>query len=438
MNTQAKHMDTQATRRGVASAALLRHLAVWVAFVALIIVLPYVFTSGGSISLMSQMGVFIIFALSYNMLLGQAGMLSFGHAVYFGLGGFFTLHAIRAGEAGSWSIPLELMPLVGGAGGLLFGIIFGSFSTRRAGVTFAMITLGIGALVASSTYILAGFFGGESGISGNRVMGATSLLPFSYGPGIQVYYLIGAWTVICTLLMYLLTKTPLGRMSNAVRDNPERAQFVGYNTTMTRFVQFSLSGFFAGIAGGLFAIMFEIMTSDNVGLIQSGSVLLMTYIGGLGVFFGPIIGAVLVTYLQTTLSGLSEGWILYFGLLFVFMVMYAPMGIAGIIVAHFAPWRAGLVRKLLPVYALAVVPAILTLVGLIAFIEMGYHLSLSYDPSQPIDLFYMQVNVTRIWPWAIALVVFGVGIASLKWTAGKIGSRWADVNKTMHTQEAAR
>lgn len=438
MSTQTKRMDTQAVRRGGFNAPLLRHVGVWIVFIALIIVLPYIFTSGGSISLMSQMGVFIIFALSYNMLLGQSGMLSFGHAVYFGLGGFFTLHALRAGEGGDGWFPLEFMPLVGGAGGLAFGIIFGSFSTRRAGVTFAMITLGIGALVASSTYILSDFFGGESGISGNRVMGASTLLPFSYGPQIQVYYLVGAWTVVCTFLMYLLTKTPLGRMSNAVRDNPERAQFVGYNTTMARFVQFSLSGFFAGIAGGLFAIMFEIMTSANVGLIQSGSVLLMTFIGGVGVFFGPIIGAILVTYLQTTLSGLSEGWILYFGLIFVFMVMYAPMGIAGIIAMHFAPWRAGLVHRLLPVYALAVVPAILTVVGLIAMIEMGYHLSLAYDPSQPIDLFYMEVNVTNIWPWIVAVIVFGVGITSLKWAAAKIGAVWGEVNKVMHTQEMAR
>lgn len=427
-------MSKQVKRNGV---PLLRHLPIWIVFIAVVIVLPYVFSSGSSISLMSQMGVFIIFALSYNMLLGEAGMLSFGHAVYFGLGGFFTLHAIRAGEAGGWSLPLELMPLVGGAGGLLFGIIFGSVSTRRAGVTFAMITLGIGSLVASSTYILSDFFGGESGITGNRVMGATSLLPFSYGPQIQVYYLIGAWTVISTLLMYLLTKTPLGRMSNAVRDNPERAQFVGYNTTMARFVQFSLSGFFAGIAGALFAIMFEIMTSANVGLVQSGAVLLMTYIGGVGVFFGPIIGAVLVTYLQTALSGFSEGWILYFGLLFVLMVMYAPMGIAGVIVAHFAPWRAGLLRRLLPAYALAIVPAILTLLGLIGLVEMGYHLSLAYDPSRPIELFTMEVTVTSIWPWVVAVLVFGVGLASLKWAAGRIAVKWGDVNQAMDTEGAA-
>ncbi|GAB3671076.1 branched-chain amino acid ABC transporter permease [Salinisphaera aquimarina] len=426
-----------ASNSGAALGSLLRQIIVWVVFAAVVVVLPHLFTSGSSISMMSQMGVFILFALSYNMLLGEAGMLSFGHAVYFGIGGFFTLHAIRAVNDGVFSWPLELMPLVGGAGGLLFGIIFGSVSTRRAGVTFAMITLGIGSLVESSANMFTDFFGGESGISANRVTEVT-LLPFSYGPQIQVYYLIGAWTVFAALLMYLLTRTPLGRISNAVRDNPERAQFVGYNTTMARFVQFALSGFFAGIAGGLFAIMFEIMTASNVGLIQSGSVLLMTFIGGVGVFFGPIIGAVLITYMQTALSGFSEGWILYFGLLFVFMVMYAPMGIAGVIVAHFAPWRAGQLHRLIPVYALAVVPAMLALAGLVSVIEMGYHLSLAYDPSQPIDLFYMQVNVTRLLPWVVAVVVLAVGVALLKWVSGRIRERWNDINKTTERPEAAR
>lgn len=417
--------------------ALLWHVGLWVAFAVVIAVLPYVFTSSASISMMSQMGVFIIFALSYNMLLGEAGMLSFGHAVYFGLGGFFTLHAIRAVNDGVWSWPLELMPLIGGLGGLAFGIIFGSVSTRRAGVTFAMITLGIGSMVESSANMFTDFFGGESGVSGNRVTDVT-LLPFSYGPSIQVYYLIGVWTVIAALLMFVLTKTPLGRISNAVRDNPERAQFVGYNTTFVRFIQFSLSGFFAGIAGALFAIMFEIMTAPNVGLVQSGMVLLMTFIGGIGAFFGPIIGAVLVTYMHTALSGFSEGWILYFGLLFVFMVMYAPGGLAGIISAHFAPWRAGQLHRLVPVYALAVVPVLLTLLGLVAVVEMGYHLSLAYDPTRPIDLFYMDINATSVATWGLALLVLATGIATLKWSSGVIRARWADVERAMNKGGEAR
>lgn len=415
--------------------AVVRHAAVWIAAIVVIIVMPYVFTSSSSVSMMSQMGVFIVFALSYNMLLGEAGMLSFGHAVYFGLGGFLTLHAIRAVNDDVWSFPLELMPLVGGLGGLAFGVIFGSVSTRRAGVTFAMITLGIGAMVEASANMFTNFFGGESGVSGNRVTEVT-LLPFSYGPQIEVYYLIGAWTIVAALLMFLLTKTPLGRMANAVRDNPERAQFVGYSTTIARFIQFALSGFFAGIAGGLFAILFEIMTAPNVGLIQSGAVLLMTFIGGLGVFFGPIIGAVLVTYMQIALSGFSEGWILYFGLLFVLMVMYVPNGIAGVIVSHFAPWQAGLAHRFAVPYLLAIVPALLALAGLVTMIEMGYHLSLAYDPSRPIELFGMEITATSVAAWVVAVALFAAGLVALRWVAGRIRQRWGEVNQAMDAQRA--
>src|SRR5260370_13918618 len=129
-------------------------------------------------------------------------------------------------------------------------------------------------------------------------------------------------------LMYRFTRTPLGRMCNAVRDNAERVQFVGYNPQVVRFLAFCASGFFAGIAGGLAAIHFEIANSAYFSATQSGNVLLATFIGGSGYFFGPVIGAVLVTYLQIMLSDVTEIWQLYFGLLFIAMVMFAPQGIA--------------------------------------------------------------------------------------------------------------
>ena len=140
--------------------------------------------------------------------------------------------------------------------------------------------------------------------------------------------------------MYAITRTPLGRMCNAVRENPERAQFVGYNPQTVRFIAFSLSGFFAGIAGALAAINFEIVNSSYVGLGQSGVVLLAAYIGGVGYFIGPVIGAIIVTYLQVMLSDVTAIWQLYFGLLFIVIVMFAPNGIAGLLAMHQPLWRA--------------------------------------------------------------------------------------------------
>ena len=294
---------------------------------------PLVFTSGLALTMMSLMGVMIIFALSYNVLLGQTGLLSFGHAVYYGLGGFCAAHAMNYVARNKFGVPLPAIPLVGAAAGLFFGAIFGAVSTRRAGTVFSMISLGIGELVAALAGIQRSFFGGEDGIATNRVK-LSPFLGYKFGPQIQVYYLIAAWCLICVVLMYALTRTPFGRMSNAVRDNPERAEFVGYSTQRIRFQAFVLSAMFAGVAGSLAAINFELMNSQAIGAGASGQVLLMTFVGGIGHFFGPIIGAVLITFLQISLSDITKAWMLYFGLLFILVVMFAPGGIAGWLSLH--------------------------------------------------------------------------------------------------------
>src|SRR5262245_50847382 len=222
---------------------------------------------------MNQMGIAVVFALSYNMLLGQGGMLSFGHAVYFGLGGFVAIHALNF-----LHLPVALLPIVGALGGLLFAALFGSFSTNRAGTVFAMISLGIGELIAASSLIFNKFFGGEEGITGNRTK-APPLLGLDFTTDLQVYYLIAACALLATALMYAFSLTAMGRIANAVRDNPERAEFVGYSQRWARYISFCAAGLFAGVAGGLFAVNYEILTVEIVGLVASGSVLLMAYIG---------------------------------------------------------------------------------------------------------------------------------------------------------------
>ena len=145
----------------------LKQFGIWFAAVIFCIVLPLIFNSGFSRSMLSQMGIAVIFALSYNMMLGQGGMLSFGHAVYYGLGGFLAMHALNWVGDG-WPLPLELVPLMGGLGGVVAGLVFGWLSTDRAGTTFALISLGIGELIAASALMLPSFFGGEEGVSANR------------------------------------------------------------------------------------------------------------------------------------------------------------------------------------------------------------------------------------------------------------------------------
>src|SRR6202158_4607728 len=249
-------------------------------------------------------------------------------------------------------VPVFLIPLAGGFSGLLFGIVFGSVSTRRGGTAFAMISLGLGELVASSALILRSFFGGEEGITTNRTK-LLRIFDWNFGPQIQVYYLIAFWCFVCVLAMYALTRTPFGRMCNAVRDNPERVEFIGYSPRMLRLIAFSFSAFFAGAAGGLAAIDFEIMNAQQLGAQQSSLVLLMAYVGGIGAFAGPIIGAIVITFLQISLSDVTSAWQLYFGLLFIGVVTWAPGGIAGLLALHRQALRQGEAWRLAPAYAMA-------------------------------------------------------------------------------------
>ena len=243
--------------------------------------------------MLTQIGIGIVACLSYNMLLGQGGMLSFGHAVYTGLGTFVAVHAMLGIADRSFPIPMSVVPLIGGVAGMFFAALFGYVTTKKAGTPFAMITLGIGELVAPMVLIIPEFFGGEGGITVNRTAGP-AVLGITFGPQIQVYYLIAIYTFLATVAMFAFTRTPLGRMLNAVRDNPERVEFIGYSTQRVRYFSFVIAGFFAGIAGGMYAVHFEIATPDVVGALRSGVYLLFTFLGGATFFFGPIIGAILM------------------------------------------------------------------------------------------------------------------------------------------------
>ena len=392
---------------------------VWIVLAVVLAALPLLFRSGTALTMLSLMGIAIIFALSYNMLLGQTGMLSFGHAVYYGLGAYFTVHAINWAIAAKLPIPLLVMPLVGGFAGLVFAILFGWVSTKRSGTAFAMISLGLAELVGSSSLILRSFFGGEEGVTTNRTK-LLRLFDWNFGPQIQVYYLIAAWCLLSIALMYALTRTPWGRMCNAVRDNSERAQFVGYNPQVVRYLAFCLSGLFAGVAGGLASINFELANSALFSAVQSGNVLLATFIGGAGHFVGPILGAVLVTYLQNMLSDVTEVWQLYFGLMFIATVMYAPGGLAGLIMMHGPIWRAGALSGLFGAYALLLAPIALVTVGAVLVIEMMTHLGVKAAEGTVMKMAGISFDAKSglAWGLALGLLLAGGGLALLAWRRG--------------------
>ncbi len=406
----------------------LRSIWPWLALALLFAAAPNIFSSGIALTMMSVMGVMIIFALSYNMLLGQTGLLSFGHAVYYGLGGFVAIHAMNAVIGAKLGVPAPVIPLVGGLAGLAFGFIFGLVSTKRAGIVFSMISLGLGELVSSSSFILRTFFGGEAGITTNRTK-MTAFFGHKFGPQIEVYYLIAIWCFVCILAMYALTRTPFGRMCNAVRENPERAEFIGYSPRMLRLIAFCLSAFFAGVAGGLAAINFEIMNAQQLGAEQSSIVLLMTYVGGVGAFAGPIIGAVIITFLQITLSDVTGAWQLYFGLMFIGVVLYSPGGVVGWLTLHREAVRRGEAWRLAPAYALVAPAFVAGLAGAIMLIELAdRQLALARSEGSTMHLLGFEVDAATPAPWIIAVVLICVGIGSGRLLWPRVVDAWGAVN----------
>jgi branched-chain amino acid transport system permease protein len=403
-----------------------RDLVVWAAAVLLMLVAPLVFGSSLSVTMLSQMGIAIVACLSYNMLLGQGGMLSFGHAVYSGLGSFVAIHALKAVGGGSLPLPVSLIPLVGGFAGLGFAVLLGFVTTKKAGTTFAMITMGIGELVFAMSLMVPEFFGGEAGINANRVVGKP-VMGISYGPQIQVYYLLALYTLLCTAGMYAFTRTPLGRMLNAVRDNPERVEFTGYNTQRVRYFSFIIAGFFAGIAGGMYALNFEIATAEVVGAARSGAYLLFTFLGGATFFFGPIIGAVLMVVAFVLLSEFTKAWLLYLGLVFLLMVMYAPGGIASLIMMNLRVHHFGKLKALTGIYAGLAATGLMAFLGLAAMIEMVYHLQLNEALGPVMHFAGVALDASAPLSWVGALALALVGSVLFWLVRRRFVQRWSEV-----------
>ena len=412
---------------------------VWGVYALLLLVAPLLFTSSLSLTMLSQIGIAIISCLAFNMLLGQGGMLSFGHAVYSGLGSFFAIHTLNLVSKGDWALPVSLVPIVGGLAGMAVAALLGYVTTKKSGTPFAMITLGVGELVWAMSLMFPEFFGGEGGVSGNRVVGKP-VLGISFGPQQQLYYLIALYAFVSTALMFAFTRTPLGRMLNAVRDNPERVEFVGYNTQRVRYFAFIASGFFSGIAGGLAALNFEIVTAETVGAARSGAYLLFTFLGGATFFFGPIIGAVLMIVAFVLLSELTKAWLLYLGLIFLFMVMYAPGGIASLVMMNLRVAAFGKLQRLWTSYLAMAVTALVMLVGAAAMVEMVYHLQLNAALGPQVKFMGTQLNAAGLDSWFGSAFVMLTGLALFELSRRRFAHEWGEtqgeIEKEIKRREA--
>ncbi|NYT64419.1 branched-chain amino acid ABC transporter permease [Alcaligenaceae bacterium] len=398
---------------------------IWLSFAVVLVVAPHVFSSSLALSHLTQMSTMMVLALSYNVLLGQSGMLSFGHAAFSGLGAFVSVHAMNlAGDGVIW-LPLPLIPIVGALAGLAFATLIGYVITRTSGVTFAMITLGIGQMVFASALMFPAFFGGEGGVSTDRVYG-TFLFDWDFGPQIQVYYLVAAWLFVCVMATFYLTRTPLGRLLNGVRDNEERVAFIGFNPHLLRYMALMVSGLFAGVGGALMAINFEIATDEILSLHESGAVLLFTFIGGTGTFIGPMLGAVVGVLLTKFLPDYTAGWQMYLGLVFMLVVVYAPGGISSLLKPALDVLRQTVAQRQYLAFLRLALSAVVLLVGTITMIELMYHRAAG--ESDPLAIFGLTLNHQGPWAWVFAAVILLAGVLTIK-PAGRFLLERLGVNK---------
>ncbi|MEW6643428.1 MAG: branched-chain amino acid ABC transporter permease [Pseudomonadota bacterium] len=265
-----------------------------------------------------------LFALAFNLLAGQAGMLSFGHAAYFAIGAFAAVHAMVAVDRGVLWLPTPFIPLAGALAGGLAGAVFGFFATMRSGVYFSMVTLAIAELLYTLAPNLQGFFGGETGISSFRQPFAL----WSFGSEQHVYTLVLIWTLASAVLLWAYTRSLFGRLTIALRENEKRLPALGYNVHATKILVFAVSGLFSGVAGALLAVSNESANYVLFQLSMSSSVVLTTFIGGSTLFLGPAIGGFLMSLFGHVVSDLTRSWLLYQGVIFIVVMLKAPNGIA--------------------------------------------------------------------------------------------------------------
>jgi branched-chain amino acid transport system permease protein len=274
--------------------------------------------------------------------------------------------------------------------------------------------------------MLPEFSGGEGGVSSNRVIGKP-VMGISFGPQIQVYYLVAVYCFVCTAAMFALTRTPLGRMLNAVRDNPERVEFVGYDTHWVRFMAFAISGFFAGISGGLGAINTEIVNGEVLHGARSGALLLFTFLGGAGFFFGPILGAVLMVFASVMLSELTSAWLLYLGLVFLFMVMYAPGGLASLILMNLRVAAFGKLKQIWTAYLALAGTALAALAGAAVMIEMVYHRQLNEALGPEMHFMGATLNTAGVDAWLGSSFLLVAGAALFELVRRQYVHEWGEI-----------
>lgn len=286
------------------------------------------FLSKSRLYSLAEVLIFAVFAISLNILFGYLGLLSFGHSAYFGLGAYTTALLLRDVEGMPFAAALAAGVVVAALGGLAIG----NFCVRLSGPYFAMLTLAFGQLLFVIAWQWRAVTRGDDGFGG--FLKDASYLPAAARAGDvrSLYYLILGVTVpVIAVIWALMTRTPFGNLVVSIRENEERAQFLGYGVFAVKLATYTLSAGLAGLAGCLSVVQHNFVSTSSIDLNLSTDVVVMTFIGGTKFFLGPAVGAAFFVYFGDFISAVTERWQIIMGVIFIAMVLYAPGGFVGLV-----------------------------------------------------------------------------------------------------------
>lgn len=290
---------------------------------------PYIPFVGKYLSLGTEVLIWSLFALGFNILLGYTGLPSFGHGAFFGIGAYAAgIYFLRISQ-GVWG-PLAISVVVAGA----FAALIGFLVAKKRGIYFALITIAISQVFYFVAFRWDEFTGGETGLSGidRMPVGVPGLVQIKLAAPLSYYYFVLVVFALCTLLIWRIVHSPFGKVLQAIRENEVRASYLGYRTAAYKWGAFAISGLFSGLAGGLYTLLINSAFAGVLDWTQSGNVVMMTLLGGGTVnFFGPILGAAIFIVSRDLLSAYWESWMLVYGMIFVLVILFIPSGILGLI-----------------------------------------------------------------------------------------------------------
>lgn len=299
---------------------IIKHYLPWIIYFVFFVGIVVVNPGAHYIHLVARVIIFSLYAVAFNLLYGTTGLVSFGHALFYGIGAYVTGMLVKATGPEYFLVYI----LLGAVGAAFVSFFIGLLTLRLTGIYFTMLTLAFAQLVWGLTFKLYHFTGGDDGI---QAISKPALLT----GGVTKYYLFSFLVVtVCIYVLWRIRMSPFGSVLNSIRQNPQRITFLGLNVYKNQLKAYIVSAFFAGVAGGLYAGLDGSIHPDMLHWPTSGNAILMATIGGMGTFFGPVVGAGILTGLEEIVGKYTEYWSFYIGIVVLFVVLLFPNGVLGI------------------------------------------------------------------------------------------------------------